>query len=71
MHHTHCAKELWISVSCWIRSSNISTRHSTVATAWDARLLTQVHVQTPINRLPPGSAIFFEFKHWKAKEKKV
>ncbi|GFH14512.1 staygreen domain-containing protein [Haematococcus lacustris] len=29
-----------------------------------------VYLQTPINRLPEGSAIFFEFKHWKAKKQK-
>eukprot|EP00983_Pelagomonas_calceolata_P052814 1143032-Pelagomonas_calceolata.AAC.3 len=32
---------------------------------------TTVYLQTAINRLPSGSAIFFEFKHWKEKEKKV
>mmetsp|Transcript_7540 Transcript_7540/g.20076 ORF Transcript_7540/g.20076 Transcript_7540/m.20076 type:complete len:311 (-) Transcript_7540:1116-2048(-) len=31
---------------------------------------TTVYLQTAINRLPSGSAIFFEFKHWKEKEKK-
>ncbi|KAF5825798.1 cytoskeletal adhesion-domain-containing protein [Dunaliella salina] len=29
-----------------------------------------VYSQTAINRLPSGSAIFFEFKHWKEREKK-
>ena len=30
-----------------------------------------VHIQTPLSALPPESAIFFEFKHWKAKKGKV
>jgi len=30
-----------------------------------------VYLQTATNRLPSNSAIFFEFKHWKEKEKKV
>ena len=30
-----------------------------------------VFLQTAVNRIPAGSAIFFEFKHWKEKEKKV
>lgn len=30
-----------------------------------------VYIQTPLNKLPTGAAIFFEFKHWKADKKKV
>lgn len=29
-----------------------------------------VYVQTPLNRLPPGAAIFFEFTHYKVAKKK-
>lgn len=32
---------------------------------------TLIHIQTPLNRIPKGSALFFEFRHWKkAKNKK-
>ena len=30
-----------------------------------------VYLQTPVNKLPHGSAIFFEFKHFKLKKNKV
>lgn len=30
-----------------------------------------VYIQTPLNQLPEGSAIFFEFRHWKPKKQKV
>lgn len=29
-----------------------------------------IYIQTPINRLPPDAAIFFEFMHYKVKKKK-
>mmetsp|Transcript_37371 Transcript_37371/g.83169 ORF Transcript_37371/g.83169 Transcript_37371/m.83169 type:complete len:296 (+) Transcript_37371:122-1009(+) len=29
-----------------------------------------VYIQTPLNRLPNNAAIFFEFRHWKAKKQK-
>mmetsp|Transcript_14744 Transcript_14744/g.36779 ORF Transcript_14744/g.36779 Transcript_14744/m.36779 type:complete len:300 (-) Transcript_14744:97-996(-) len=29
-----------------------------------------VYIQTPLNKLAHGSAIFFEFRHWKAKKQK-
>mmetsp|Transcript_18071 Transcript_18071/g.46296 ORF Transcript_18071/g.46296 Transcript_18071/m.46296 type:complete len:157 (+) Transcript_18071:483-953(+) len=30
-----------------------------------------VHIQTPLNALPDGAAIVFEYKHYKPKKKKV
>lgn len=30
-----------------------------------------VYIQTALNKLPNGAAIFFEFRHWKAKKQKV
>lgn len=44
-----------------------TNKHNAQYVTFDSK----IHIQTPVNQLPEGSAVYLEFKHFKPKKQKV